>query len=89
LLLSGAVIQQRRASSISLGDGNNIALKRKIRAQANLVEYSPMFVLLIAGAELMAGASISLWLLALVFLASRILHGVGMAFTRNSPKLRH
>jgi len=48
-----------------------------------------MFVLLIAGAELMAGASISLWLLALVFLASRILHGVGMAFTRNSPKLRH
>jgi len=89
LLLSWAVVQQRRASRVSLGDNDDVVLRRKIRAQGNLAEYGPMFVLLIASVEIMSGTSLTLWVLAMSFLIARVMHGIGLAFSHNTPKLRY
>jgi len=63
-------------------------LQRKMIAQGNLVEYGPLFILLIAAAEMRAGTSITLWVLASAFLMARLFHGVALSFTSHSPKLR-
>lgn len=52
LILSWRVIQGRRSSGASLGDGGDTTLERRIRAQRNLTEYAPLFVVLIAILEL-------------------------------------
>jgi uncharacterized membrane protein YecN with MAPEG domain len=54
-VLSWAVIKVRRSLNISLGDGGNKIMKRRMRAQGNLVEYAPLFVIMIALAELQGG----------------------------------
>jgi len=88
LVLSWAVIQQRRESGMSLGDGGVSALERKIRAQGNLAEYGPMFILLIAIAEIRVGTAFVLWALSATFLAARVLHGYGLSFSSHNPKFR-
>ena len=88
LLLSWSVIQQRRKEGVSLGDGDQLMMRRKIRAQGNLAEYGPMFVLLIAVAEITSGASVLLWVFGLIFFIARVLHGIGLSYTQNSPVLR-
>lgn len=88
LILSWSVIHQRRLLSVSLGNGGDKTLERKMRAQGNLVEYSPLFILLIAAAEMRAGTSITIWVLALTFLIARLFHGFALSFSSHSPKFR-
>ncbi len=60
------------------GDGGNPALIKRMRAQANFVEYTPFALLLILALELSGHGG---WLLAAtagVFLVGRICHGLGM-----------
>lgn len=49
--LSLNVVKTRRGSGVPVGDGGNEALTRAIRAQANLLEYSVVFLGLLALAE--------------------------------------
>ena len=81
VVLSIRVIQARRAGSVSLGDGGNPVLMRRIRAHANFAEYVPIGLILIFVSE--ANVFNHFWLgsLALLFAFGRILHGYGMAFT--------
>lgn len=76
--LSFAVIRLRRSLKISVGDGGNESLLRAIRAQANLVEYGPLSLILLACLEL-NGAP---WWLCVVFgivlLLGRWLHQQGI-----------
>lgn len=51
--LSINVIKERRSSKIAIGNGDNNKLIRKIRAQGNLAEYAPIFVILLGFAEYM------------------------------------
>lgn len=88
LLLSWSVIQQRRKAGVSLGDGDQLIMRLKIRAQGNLLEYGPMFVLLIAIAEIIAGASVLLCVFGSIFFIARVMHGIGLSFTQNAPMLR-
>jgi uncharacterized protein len=44
--LSVNVIKGRRKFGAGLGDADNIEMKRRIRAQANLAEYAPMYLIL-------------------------------------------
>ena len=72
--LSINVIKGRREFGVSLGDANNLAINRRIRAQANLAEYAPIFLIMLGFAE---HGGLPLWavhLLGLVFLAGRIMH---------------
>lgn len=68
----------RRAHGISVGDGGNEALARRMRAQLNFAENVPLVLVLIAGLEI-AGIGAS-WLpyVAGIFILSRVAHGFGM-----------
>lgn len=81
LILSWRVIQGRQSSGASLGDGGDKSLERRIRAQGNLTEYAPLFVVLIALLELQGGHALILSLLALAFVLGRLSHGFALAFT--------
>ncbi len=79
LFLGGYVIAGRVAFKINLGDGGNDAMQRRMRAQANFVEYVPMALILIA---LMETESIGPhWLLpalATLLVAGRLWHAQGL-----------
>lgn len=81
LVLSWRVIRFRQSGGASLGDGGDKALQRRIRAQANLTEYAPLFVVLIAFLELQHGNFAVLALLSVAFLLGRLAHGYALAFT--------
>lgn len=61
------------------GDGGNPQLGRRMRAHANFNEYTPITLILFALVELAIGASLWLWIAAVLYLIGRIAHGLGMA----------
>lgn len=68
----------RTALSISVGDGGNESLQRRMRAQLNYVENTAFVLVLIAAIEL---AGVGSWWLAYVaaaYFIGRVLHGFGM-----------
>lgn len=68
----------RRAAKVSVGDGGNEVLTRRMRAQLNLAENAPLVALLIAGLEIAGiGAAWLAWVAA-AFVIGRVLHGFGM-----------
>ena len=81
LILSWRVIKFRQSGGASLGDGGDKALQRRVRAQANLTEYAPLFVILIALLEIQDGNGVILALLSVIFLIGRVAHGYALAFT--------
>lgn len=88
--LSMNVIGFRRKHGVSLGDGGKKDLLRSIRAHANLAEYAPIGLILVACLE-HNGAPI--WIpaiLAATFVFGRILHPLGMKDPTSSlqPRLR-
>jgi uncharacterized protein len=70
--------QTRTREKISIGDGGNDALIRRMRAQANFVEFTPFVLILIGLVELARGQSTWLWALAGLYLVARVLHAIGM-----------
>lgn len=68
----------RSAAGVYLGDGGNEAIQRRMRAQANYVEYTPFVLALIVAIELSGKGSWWLGVVALVYFAGRIAHGFGM-----------
>lgn len=88
VVLSARVIQRRMASTTSLGDGGDPVLERRIRAHGNLAENAPLFLILLALAEIQGAA---FWVcagLAAVFLAGRLSHGYALAFTKKNMRAR-
>src|SRR3954451_22906466 len=70
--------RMRAAHKVSIGDGGAEPLVRRMRAQANFVEYTPFFLILVAGLEMTRGPSLWLWVPAALFVLARILHAFGM-----------
>jgi uncharacterized protein len=70
--------QVRTREKISVGDGGNEALIRRMRAQANFIEFTPIVLILIALVEMARGHSTWLWVVAIVYLLGRIAHALGM-----------
>ncbi len=68
----------RSSENVSVGDGGNELVIRRMRAHSNYVEYTPFFLILLGLIELAAGSSIWLWGLAIVFILGRIAHAFGM-----------
>jgi uncharacterized protein len=60
------------------GDGGHPLLLKRMRAQANFVEYTPFALLLVLGLELAGHAGWPLALTAGLFLIGRVSHGLGM-----------
>lgn len=84
LPLAANVIRIRRADSISLGDGGNALLERRIRAHGNFAEYVPIALILIALAETGGGPPWLIHLLGIALVIGRALHAV--ALTSLTPR---
>ena len=81
LVLASRVVDSRRSEKVSLGDGGNELVQRRMRAQGNFNDYVPMTVILVGLAEFQ---NANFWLLAGIstaFLVARVAHGYAMAFT--------
>lgn len=78
IALSARVIGRRFSAHVSLGDGGDTALLRRIRVQGNFAEYAPFGVLLLAVAELSGANHLWLHLCGLVLLGGRISHAIGL-----------
>ena len=70
--------QARHSENISIGDGGNDKLIRRMRAQANFGEQAPLTVILVGLVELAGKGGQWLAPAAAVFILGRIAHGFGM-----------
>jgi hypothetical protein len=76
--LSFRVGQVRGSEKVSVGDGGNDRVLRRMRAHANFAENAPITLGLVGLLEFAAGTSIWLWAAAALFLFARVAHGLGM-----------
>ena len=91
LVLSARVIALRGVSFLKFFSFNNYgdeALTRAIRAQGNLIEYAPIFLILFFIAEYNGTHPHMLYMTGIIFLISRVMHGVAFGFMKYSPLLR-
>ncbi len=81
IALSLRVINARRELGVSVGDGGERLVIKRMRAQANCAEYAPLGIILLALAELQAMPVWSLHVLGLTLLGGRVLHAYGFGAT--------
>ena len=86
--LSLRVIGRRQAARVSVGDGEDKELIKRIRAHSNCAEYAPLALLLLAMAELQGAPGWVVHLLGLALLAGRVSHAVGFGRTPQIVALR-
>ena len=80
LVLSFRVIQKRR--HISLGDGGDPDMVRRIRGHANFSEYVPLALILMA---ILETGGTRLWIihgLGIALVVARLLHGIALSFAQ-------
>lgn len=68
----------RTKAKISIGDGGDETLIRRMRTHSNYIEYAPFILILIALLEFTSGSSWWLWTASVLFLFARIVHPLGM-----------
>lgn len=85
LALSVRVIQGRGSSGISLGDGGDALLQRRVRGHGNFAEYVPLILLMLGFLEYAASPAWLLHLLGATLLIARLGHGYALAFHTNFP----
>src|SRR5881628_186065 len=78
-VLSMRVVQVR--GRVSLGDGGDPEVLRRMRGQANFAEYVPLILVLMAIMELRHVGSFWLHAIGAALLVGRLLHGVALSFT--------
>ncbi len=74
------IIKSRAAHNVGIGDGNNFDLRRRIRAQGNLTEYAPIFILLLAFAEYNGLPFWAIHIFGLTFLTARLSHAYSLLY---------
>jgi len=78
LWLAIRIGQVRISQKVSIGDGGNEFVIRRMRAQANFVEFTPFVLVLIAALELSGFGGTWLWAVGIIYMVSRLAHGLGM-----------
>ena len=81
--LSKNVIKLRRQGKISFGDDGDRTLMRRIRAQGNFIEYTPIFLLSLIAIEWLSIENIPYYFLYInivgaLFIVGRILHAISL-----------
>lgn len=76
--LSLRVGKVRGSEKVSVGDGGNERVIRRMRAHANFAENAWIVLALVLVIELSVGTSFWLWGAAALFVVARVLHGFGM-----------
>ncbi len=88
IYLSIRVIKQRRSAKVSIGDGDNPALRKAIAVHNNFSQYVPLTLLLIAFVELNHTSAIITHGLCACLLIARVAHAYGLAQPVQIMKLR-
>jgi uncharacterized protein len=78
--LSLQVSLRRAKLRVSLGEGNDEVLKRRIRAHGNFIENVPLALIAVGLLEIDGAPSVFIAVLAGVFVVSRALHAAGMLY---------
>lgn len=78
IFLSINVIKGRRIGKVALGDGGQFDMVRRMRAHGNFVEYTPMFLILLALAESNKLPDYAIHFFGVLFLAGRFMHGLSV-----------
>ncbi len=86
--LSLSVVLQRRSARVGLGDGGDPVLARRIRVQANFIEYVPLALLLLALLEMGGLARMWVWIFGSALLLGRVLHAMGLTGSAGTSKGR-
>lgn len=81
ILLAGRIITQRHKTRISLGDGGDEELIKRIRAHGNFAEYTPLLLIMLVACELQGAPEGVLHILGATLLACRVLHAVFISMT--------
>ena len=68
----------RTSEKVSIGDGGNDRLIRRMRAHSNYIENTAFVLILLALVELGLGSSMWLWGVGALYLVGRIMHALGM-----------
>jgi len=76
--LSYRIGQLRHDLKVSVGDGGNELLQRRMRAQLNFAENVPLVLILAAAIELSGKGGAWLAPVGAVYMLGRVLHGLGM-----------
>ena len=82
--LSINVILERRKNKVSFGDDGNRTLMRRIRAQGNFIEYTPIFLISLIGIEWIGYEKnipyylIYVHILGMIFILGRIFHAISL-----------
>ena len=88
LVLTFRTIALRGRLRVALGDGNDKALQRAIRAHANLAEYAPLALLLLYLVEVAGARASTVHALGAALLLGRLLHALGISRVREPLPLR-
>lgn len=68
----------RGKEKVSVGDGGNEFVIRRMRAHSNFIESAPIVLILIAALEYTGGTSTWLWIVGVVYILVRLAHPLGM-----------
>lgn len=79
--LSKRTISRRFEARVSLGDGGDKEMQKRIRVHANCGEYAPLGLILLLLTELQHAPLWVLHMLGLMLLAGRLLHAWGLGST--------
>jgi len=64
--------------AVVFGDGDDLILRRRIRALGNFIEYTPLCLILVALCELAGTAANQVLVMGVLLVASRYIHAIGM-----------
>ena len=70
--------QARTKGGVSVGDGGDEFLVRRMRAHANFIESAPIVLVLIGALEATGGTTNWLWYVSIAFIFGRLAHALGM-----------
>lgn len=76
--LANRIGQLRQKLHVSIGDGGDDLLARRMRAQLNFAENVPVVLVLVAAIEFSQKGGLWLAIVAAIFMLARLLHAFGM-----------
>lgn len=85
LVLSGQVVKYRLKYRKGLGVNDDPEFEAAVRAQANLIEYAPVGLIMLAIAELNGVSSTLIYWTGMTLVVGRILHAWGMINGKGGP----
>lgn len=78
-ILMVRVAMMRQRTQVEIGDNNDPALLRRIRAHGNFIETAPYALIVMALAESLGAYPIALHVSGLALLVGRVLHAIGLS----------